>query len=141
METAAERYRRRKREIEAKALENVTCPECKEKWVVKREGLTFWISSGMMPAQLAASYMDLHKSGKVTEADILASLTTQQFTQSIEFTSKVVRHTAVEPKIVENPTEPNEIGFDEVMQCCYNTLRDWQLKGGEAGASLATFPK
>lgn len=143
METAAQRYRRRRADRQAnQPLTEVVCPTCETPWQCKREKLDFWISSGILPSQLAVTFVNLQKAGKATEKDLLASLESTQLLQSIEFMSKVVRHTAVSPRIVENPKEDaDEIGYDEVDGCCYATLRDWQMKGGDEAARLGNFPK
>ena len=138
METAAEKYRRIRTE-QKQTLYDVPC-SCGMVWKCERKSLDFWIRSGVLPAKLAGTFFKLHQSGKLNDLN-LETLAPEQVVQSIEFTSKVVRFTAIEPKIVEHPKDPNDIGYDEVMQCCYNTLRDWQMKGGDEGKSLENFPQ
>lgn len=139
LETAAQRYRKLAKE--KTELHPVTC-ECGMEWQCIRRDLNFWIESGVMPTELATAAARLQQSGKLTETEIVGSLTGEQLAMSIEFTSKVVRMTAAEPRIVEKPKEDeNELGFDEVMQCCYGTIRDWQLRGGGKARSLDTFPQ
>lgn len=137
METAAQKYRRLKAEKEV--LADAQCPECKMVWKTRHADLNYWVASGMLPSSLAAIIMDGVKKKGLKESDVIASLDLRQFAQSIEFTNNVVRYTAVEPRIVETPTEPNDIGQDEVMMCCYNFLRDWQMKGGGRAEPLETF--
>ena len=137
METAAQAYRRRKKE--GVVTEEVYCSTCQEKWKVRKAPLDFWVASGMIPSGLAAVMMERVKQKQMSETDVIASLDLHQLTQSIEFTSKMVRYTAVEPRIVETPTEPTDLGYDEVDMCCYNFLRDWQMKGGGRAATLETF--
>lgn len=139
METAAQKYRRLKAEKEV--LEDATCPECGMVWKARRAKLDFWVASGMIPSSLAAVMMEGVKKKGLSEADVMAGLNLHQLAQSIESTSNIVRYTAVEPRIVETPTEPNDIGQDEVMMCCYNFLRDWQMKGGGRADALETFRK
>jgi hypothetical protein len=141
METAAARYRRIKAETEAKQGTDAATCSCGMEWQVRRQPLDFWVTSGILPAQLAATYMKFAKTGKADEASLMSTLNEEQVLQSVEFTSKVVRHTAIEPKIVEKPTEPTEIGYDEVMTCCYATIRDWQFTGGDEAARLGKFPQ
>lgn len=142
METSAQRYRRIKAEHQAKeTLTEVICQECGMPWQCKREALDFWVSAGILPAQLAVAFISLTKAGKATEKDLMASLDSTDLLRGIEFTSQVVRHTAISPRIVERPTGDDEVGYDEVMRCCYATLRDWQIKGGDEAARLGNFPK
>jgi hypothetical protein len=137
METAAERYRRLKKEKEV--LEDAECPECGMIWKARRATLNFWVASGMIPSSLAAVVMEAVKKRGMTEAEVMSTLDLKQIAQSVEFTNNMVRYTAVEPRIVETAIEPNDISHDEVMMCCYNFLRDWQTKGGDGAAALKTF--
>jgi hypothetical protein len=117
METAAQRYRRIKNEKEkTETLHDVECKDCGMAWKARKVGLEFWVASGILPLHAA------------------------QIINSIDFSNKVVRHTAVDPKIVDNPKADNEIGPDEMLLCCYTTLREWQMKGGDEAARLGNFP-
>lgn len=140
METAAERYRRIKKEKEAgETLHEVVCAECEMPWKCRKLSMNFWVTSGILPMQLVASMVEATKQAPGAAEDAIRTLATKEIVQSIAFASKAVIHTAVEPKIVENPTEPNEISQEEVMTCCYKTLLDWQMKGGDERAALDTF--
>lgn len=139
METAAERYRRIKTERAAnETLHPVDCPECGMTWQCRRVGLEFWVSSGLMPLHLAEMFVKM--ADKAVADGTARKLAGDEVMQSIVFSNKVVMHTAADPKIVETPKEPNEIGQDEVELCCYKRLRDWQMKGGDEAASLSNFP-
>lgn len=141
METAAEKYRRIRREKEsAETLHDVTCSDCGMEWKARRVGLEFWVTSGILPLHLAETFMNAAKKGGADTQTLIKSMATKEIMQSIVFTNAVVKRTAVEPVIVDVPTKPNEIGPDEVMICCYALLRDWQLKGGEEVARLGNFP-
>lgn len=137
METAAQRYRRLKKEKEV--VQDATCPECGMVWKARKADLSFWLASGMIPASLAAVMMESVKKKGLTEDQVMASLDLHQLTQSVEFAGKMVRYTAVEPRIVDKAEGPNDIEPDEVMMCCYNFLREWQKTGGDRAKSLETF--
>jgi hypothetical protein len=143
METAAERYRRIKADkAKNEQLFDVPC-ECGMEWKCRRVPKSVWIQSGMLPAHLVSVMVETLKkspTAPANESELLARLTAREIAQSIEFTSKAVKMTAVEPRIVEVVTEPNDISQEEVMMCCYNRLRDWQMQGGDEAKHLDTFP-
>lgn len=136
METAADRYRRRKKETQT--LHEVVCA-CGESWKCRRAEKGFWLTSGMLPTSMLDMVAKLAKGTVTDEAELLKTLADSEIINSIEFASKVVRYTAVEPRIVETPTEPNDLAYEEVDTCCYATLRDWQMKGGKEAEGLENF--
>lgn len=140
METAAERYRRIKAEKErGETLHDVTCDECKMDWKTRRVGVDFWVSSGILPLHLVETMIEA--TGKTQDPDkVLKTMAAKEVIESIAFSSKVVRYTAVEPKIVETPKEPNDIAYEEVMTCCYKRLLHWQMQGGDEAKNLSNFP-
>lgn len=141
METAAQRYRRLKKEKEAsQELHDVTC-ECGMTWKCRKTGIDFWVTSGILPMHLVEKMAGaINKNGKPPD-DLMKTMATKEVIQSIEFASKVVRHTAVEPRIADTPEGVNDIAPDEVMTCCYNRLLNWQMFGGEEAARLDNFRK
>lgn len=138
METAADRYRRQAQQ--AITTHDVKC-SCGFEWKCRRTDKQFWITSGILPTSMLDALVKVAKKGKSDPNELLKSVATDELVRSIEFTSKVVKFTAVEPRIVETPTGPNDLGYDEVQTCCYNTLRDWQIKGGDEASNLETFPE
>lgn len=139
LETAAEKYRRLKQAKEI--LHDVECT-CGMTWKCRRADKDFWVTSGILPTSMIEVMARVAKRGQdIDEAELIKSMATDEIVNSIVFSNKVVLFTAVEPKIVEKATEPNELSQDEVMRCCYDRLRDWQLKGGDEAARLETFPK
>lgn len=143
IKTAAERYLERAKKVEK--LVPVTCETCGETWECRKYDMQFWIESGVMPADLAAQVVEAYKSASgaaISEAELVASLDEQGLMRSIEFTSKVVRMTAVNPSISEHADPAsNVLGYEQVMKCCYATLRDFQIKGGGKAGNLETFHK
>lgn len=137
METAAEKYRRLKSQKEV--VEDATCPDCGMVWKARKADLNFWVASGMIPSSLAAVMVQAVKKQGMSETEVMASLDLHQLAQSVEFTSNMVRYTAIEPHITDKVEGPNDISPDEVMMCCYNFLRDWQMKGGGRAERLETF--
>jgi hypothetical protein len=142
METAAQRYRRIKNEKEkTEALHDVECKDCGMVWKARKVGLEFWVASGILPLHMAESFLNLKAINQDgSPSSVLNSMDSAQIINSIDFSNKVVRHTAVDPKIVDNPKADNEIGPDEMLLCCYTTLRTWQMKGGDEAARLGNFP-
>lgn len=137
METSAQKYRRIKAE---KAKDDVLYPvecECGMTWQAKRFQIDFWIASGILPMGLVEKMVSSVKKAGAKPEDVLKTMATDEIFKSVAFASKVVRHTAVEPRIVETVVEENDISQEEVMTCCYKRLLDWQMQGGESG--LDTF--
>lgn len=145
METAAEAYRRKReaKQTKQRVLHPVVCddPECGFEWQCERQPIDFWVTSGILPMGLVETMVKAtKKAGAADEA--IRTLAADKIVQSIAFSSKVVLHTAIEPKIVDK--EPaavgdNEISREEVMTCCYKKLLNWQMSGGDGAAALETF--
>lgn len=140
METAAERYKRLKAEKEqGDQLHPVTC-ECGFEWKCRKADKEFWVTSGILPLHLVEVMLSATKGKVVDPVQIMKDMAAKEVIESVVFSSKVVRYTAVEPSIKEKPEGPNDISQEEVMTCCYKTLRDWQMKGGEQAPGLSNFP-
>lgn len=144
LETAASRYRRIKAQKAAKqTLHDVTCtdPDCGMVWRARRAKMDFWVTSGILPLHLVEQMSKVAgKNGQQPSPEnLVRSMPTKQVIDSVVFASKVVRYTAVEPAIVDEPTKDNEISPEEVDTCCYNTLLNWQMQGGDEAAGLQDF--
>jgi hypothetical protein len=139
IETAAEKYRRiRAEKAKGEQLFDVTC-ECGMDWKARRVGIDFWVSSGILPLHLVEKMVSsTAKNGDTPEA-ALKSMATKEVIESIVFSSKVVKRTAVEPRIVEVVTDANDISQEEVDTCCYTRLLNWQMQGGDEAKHLETF--
>jgi hypothetical protein len=133
METSAQKYRR----IKEERLRNVELHDLETPsgmvWKVRRPDLQQFIISGVLPMSLAEKL----SSSKDTTAAV-QSMDFKDQMRSIAFASAVVRHCAVEPRIVETATADNEIGFDEVEMDDYNAILAWAVGGG-AAAGLDRF--
>lgn len=142
IETAAERYRRITAEkAKGETLIDVTCPECEMVWKCRKVGIDFWVSSGILPLHMVETMVEATKKSGGDPDGVLKTLATKEIIESIQFSNQVVKRTAVEPHIVENPTDPNDIAQDEVMVCCYKRLLDWQMRGGDEAEGLGNFPQ
>lgn len=154
METAADKYRRRKQEQQKDApVKTVVCSDrpakdgfagivgCGAEWKARRASKEFWITSGMMPATLAAKMVAaVEKNGGRTDK-VMRSMAAEEMLQSIVFSNNCVLYTAVEPKIVAADAGEGELLQSEVDLCCYNTLLAWQMTGGDEAERLENFPK
>jgi hypothetical protein len=135
IETAAEKYRRiRAEKAKGEQLFDVTC-ECGMDWKARRVGIDFWVSSGILPLHLVAKMVESNASPDAA----LKTMATKEVVESIVFSSKVVKRTAVEPRIVEVVTDANDISQEEVDTCCYTRLLNWQMQGGDEAKHLETF--
>lgn len=150
METAAERYRRIKAEkAKTETLHDVTCdksddpknPPCGMVWKCRKVGVDFWVSSGILPLHMVETMVEATKEAGGNPDSILKMLATKEIIESIQFSNQVVKRTAVEPRIVEKPTDPSDIAQDEVDICCYKRLLKWQMSGGDEAERLGNFPQ
>lgn len=140
LETAADRYRRiRTEKAKEETLHDVDC-ECGMVWKARKVGIDFWVTSGILPLGLVETMLKATDNGKNAEVAV-KSMAAKQMLDSIVFANKVVRHTAVEPRIVEEPKDANDISFEETMQCCYKRLLNWQMSGGVEAERLGNFPQ
>lgn len=139
METAAEKYRRIKAERLAKEeVFDLETPSGMV-WKVRRPNLAQFITSGVMPMSLAGKIAEQQNEGQTPE-QVFAQLDWKDQVRSIEFSAKVVRYCAVSPRIVETPTGPDEIGYDEVEMEDFNAIFTWAMPGGGEAESLNSFP-
>jgi hypothetical protein len=137
METAAERYRRIKAErLAQEELVDVETPSGMT-WKLRRPNLAQFVTSGIMPISLAGKLAEADKDGNPAEA--FNALDWEEKARTIEFSAKVVRYCAVDPKIVENPKGPNEISPDEVELDDFNYIFGWAMSGGGEADNLGTF--
>jgi hypothetical protein len=155
METAAERYKRiREKREKGVKLFDVECKDreadngqpaiegCGMVWKARREPLDYWVTSGILPSSLASKLASQSGIASAKSPNNLASsLRPEDLVQGIDFTNKIVLHTAVEPRIVTEEPGANDVLRSDVMTCCYNTLVRWQMSGGDEGDALATFPR
>lgn len=135
METAADKYRRLAKEKQE--IHSVTC-ECGMEWKCRRAPKEYWAFSGMLPLNFVETFNKLAAAGDAQSPED-AGLSPKELETVITFSNKTVSYTAVEPKIVAKDPGENELTPDELMMCCYTTLRNWQIKGGDEAAGLNTF--
>lgn len=142
IETAAEKYRRIKQErAAAETLHDFTSPSGME-WKLRRPNLAQFITSGVMPMDLAAKLAPAEKEG----GDMVAAfdnLSIDEKVKTIAFSAKVVRYCAVVPRIVEKVTSPDEeIAQDELELDDFNAIFAWATTpsaGGDGADSLDSF--
>lgn len=140
METAAEKYRRIKAEKEQ--LHDVECSDCGMVWKGRKTGVDFWVTSGILPFNFVETVLNAIKgTPNAKPEDLVKSMAATEVIKSIEFAAKVVKYTAVEPRIVEHvKDEALEISQEETLQCCFNRLLKWQMSGGAEAERLGNFP-
>jgi hypothetical protein len=141
LETAAERYRRIKTEkAKGETLHDVECGECGMVWKARKVGIDFWVTSGVLPQHLVEVMLNAVEGTAKKPEDLLRTMAAKEILNSIAFAAKVVKKTAVEPRIVEDVSGPNDVSQEEVETCCFNRLLKWQMSGGEGAARLGNFP-
>jgi hypothetical protein len=142
METAAERYRRIAKEQQAnEQLFDFTSPSGMV-WKLRRPDLSSYVTSGMMPTALAAKVVAATQKANGDNAAAFNSLEAIDKLRAIEFSAKVVRYCAVEPRIVDYPSAPDEIGTDEVLRTDFEAIFNWATSGGDSQADgLNSFPE
>lgn len=138
METAAERYRRIKNErLKLEKLYDFESPSGML-WKLRRPNIAQFVMSGVMPMTLAGKLATASEKGG-DPAQAFDALDWKDKARTIEFSSAVVRFCAVEPKIVQTPTQPDEIGYDEVEMDDFNAIFAWAMPGGDGADTLSTF--
>lgn len=139
METAAERYRRIAREkAKSEELFDVACPSgmvfrCRK---ISKDLL---VSLGILPLNLVEAMTNASEQGNLSPEDIFASLPIREKLQSIDAAQKILRYVCVEPRIVDQVKEPNDITQDEMLLEDINTIVAWASNGGDEAARLETF--
>lgn len=146
METAAERYRRIKAERAANdELFEVETPSGMV-WKLRRLNLEQFVVSGTMPMQFATLLAKAQEEAGGDAKKAFATLDISDKLKALNFSQKVVRYCAVEPRIVEMPQAADEIGFDEVEIDDFNAILSWAMpngditQGGGEAESLEPFP-
>jgi hypothetical protein len=134
IETAAERYRRIKRERAEKAeVFDLPCPSGMV-WKVREVDLTPYVLAGLMPIDLATKLANSRSDqpGGANELSI------EEQKKSIEFTNLIVSHCAVEPRIVLGESDsPDALSIRDVESDDYKAIVDWAMKRTTASRSTA----
>lgn len=139
METAAEEYRRKARERrKGETLIDVPCPSGTT-FKCRPITVPFMVSSGMLPLHLVEAMEKASGGGRVSAKDAFLAMPLKEKLHSIEMQAKVVKYVCVEPRIVETPTEPNDLGQDELELEDFHCLVSWAMSGGDEAARLETF--
>lgn len=139
METAAEKYRRLKKAEDAgETLHDVECPSGMV-FKCRKVTVPFLIAAGMLPMHLVEAMQQASGNGTITPAQAFAAMPFKEQMHSIEFSAKVVKYVCVEPRIVEKPIGPNDLGQDELMLQDFHAIMKWAMNGGDEAARLETF--
>lgn len=128
VETAAERYRR----IKAERTVELTTPSGMT-WKLRRPNFKMFVDNGALPLSLASKIAKSNGEGS------FELLPPEEQAQLIAFANDVITYCAVDPKIVETATNPDEISFNEVELDDYTALVTWAMPGGGEAGSLETF--
>lgn len=144
IETAAQRNRRiAQQKATETELSEVTCEECGSLWKCRKPSLQVFITSGMLPLDLAEKLSKSVENGKLaSDSQVMDALSFHDRIRTFEFNSKIVKYVVVEPRIVEKVTDPDkEMLREEMMRCCYNKLTRWakENQGGEQAEGLSNF--
>src|SRR5687767_1853974 len=105
-ETKAQQYKRIKAERLAKeTLHEFEAPSGLV-WTLRKLNLAQFVMSGVMPMSLAGKLAKASEEANGNHAQAFQNLDWKEQAKTIEFSAKVVRYCAVDPKIADNPTEP-----------------------------------
>lgn len=137
-ETAAERYRRIRAEKDGGQLHDVACPSGMV-FKCRRVSVPFLVTSGILPLSLVELMSQASEKGGVTADQAFNQLPVKEKLQSIEFATKLVKFVCVEPRIVDEIKDPNDILPEEVDTDDFNHIVSWAMRGGEEAARLDTF--
>lgn len=140
METSAERYRRIKAERAANQETFTVEMPSGMTWVLRKLDVAQFVISGTMPMALATKLAEASAEANGDGVKAFSTLSPNEQIKTIDFSQKAVRYCAVNPRIVENPTQTDEIGFDEVELDDFNAILAWATQGGaEVNDGLDTF--
>lgn len=108
-------------------------------WTVRRPHLETFILSSQLPLSLAEK-MAKAKAGGVSEDQAFQQLDIKEQIKAIEFSTKLVRHICVDPRIVDEPQSDSEISPAEILPEDFAFLVEWAgLGGGNSGDGLDSF--
>lgn len=132
-ESAAEKYARIKKEkLKGVETEKITSPTGME-WEVRRPELSLFMVTGMLPTQMAAKLEKAAEQANGNQTAAFYNLDWKTQAKSLEFSGKLLKHICVNPRIVENATEGDEISQDDIEWEDVAFLLEWaNSKGGEA---------
>jgi hypothetical protein len=139
METAAERYRRIKKEREAKeTLFDVECPSGMT-FKCRRPRMEVYAMSGVLPMSLVEKMVKAQAAGKSSQ-EAFSELPIEDQIETVRFAGKLLKFVTVEPRIVEEVKDPAmEISADEVELDDAQFLIGWAMKGGAEAAAAESF--
>lgn len=125
-------YRNRKAAQPIETIE-VELPSGEKFLLRKKVDLEMFVVSGVLPLSIADKMESAQKKGSSVEA-AFEQLSSGEKIKSIEFSTKLVRHICISPKIVDNPQTDDEIAPEELLPEDFTFLLNWaQSGGGEAG--------
>jgi hypothetical protein len=140
-ETRAERYRRlRAEKISKEELFDFPSVIPGETWRLRKLSLGAMVAMGIIPMHYAAKVAEAMQTNEGDAPKTFADLGFDEKVKTIDIANKVFHYVCVSPRVVENPTGPDEIGFSEVELDDYNAIIKWAMPGGDEANGLNTFP-
>ena len=106
-------------------------------FTVRRPNLRSFAASGRMPQSLLEAMLAAESSG-ATEIKS-GTMSSDELAELIKFNALLVRKACVVPRIVENPTSPEEVRFEDIDDDDFLFLSRWCNGGGVEGENFEKF--
>jgi hypothetical protein len=136
MQTAAERYReilQKRRDAETYTKTN---PATGMEWTLRRVNAQRFVLAGKLPLSIVEKVAKSLDNASPEQA--FSDLSPDDQSEAIKFMQFLVKEVAVNPKIVKEATEPDEV--DEILEEDFAFLLR-EAMGGDRAEALGNFPE
>lgn len=127
----------RSRSLKRAAREEVTLPSGAV-FVLRPPNVESFTISGALPVALTARMASLQRSG-LDEQEAFARLDPEEQVKMITFARKMIIHICLEPRIVDEPANDDELGFEDLEGDDVKFLIAWANSGGGKSADAEKF--
>lgn len=104
-------------------------------FLLRRPELEVFTMAGTLPLTISARMKRAQESGQSVDA-AFASLSVEDQIKTVQFGNRLIRHICVDPKIVDEPTNDDEIGIEDLSRDDLRFLTEWASTiGGAADAN------
>jgi hypothetical protein len=115
----------------------VTLPS-QEVFVLRDPDLEKFAVSGVLPTVIAEK-VEAAKSNNASDEEAFNQLSPAEKQKSFTFAKKLLQHICVDPKIVDDPKEDDELAIEDLDAEDMKFLLDWAKAGGGKAGELGNF--
>jgi hypothetical protein len=119
----------------------VTLPSGVE-FTLRRPNLQAFFSSGILPASLLTKLMKAYQTQSAAGANALNELSVEESVGMLIFQGEVLKQSCVNPRLVAEPKEDDEIGFSDLADDDILAILEWAMgahSGGVEGENASRF--